>query len=430
MTQPEAGLWSRMTEYLPVEALELIGQAAAVAKAKRKSVYLVGGVVRDLLLGRTRLDIDLVLEGDAVSLARAVATDRDKLTVHPSFGTATIKGEHFNLDFATARRETYLRPGALPTVQPSNINDDLYRRDFTINAMAILLTGRRRGELIDPWGGQSDLEKGLVRVLHDKSFIDDATRILRAIRYEQRLNFHIEPNTEFLLRHDAPMLETISGDRLRHEMDRLFGEEYPERALHRADELGIWASLHPSLRENWWLAGSFHRARATVRPTPASLCFALFLYRSNRDQASEALNRLSAPKSTTKTVLDTIALRDELESLASPDTRPSRLYDALRDYSPQAVMANCIAHEGETVCRNLSLYLNRLRYIRPSLRGDDLIAMGAEPGPGVGEMLSRLHQAKLDGEVTTKADEVRLVRRLLCSQPAIEDHNISRRSNT
>jgi len=93
-------------------------------------------------------------------------------------------------------------------------------------------------------------------------------------------------------------------------------------------------------------------------------------------------------------------------------------------------MANCIAHEGETVCRNLSLYLNRLRYIRPSLRGDDLIAMGAEPGPGVGEMLSRLHQAKLDGEVTTKADEVRLVRRLLCSQPAIEDHNISRRSNT
>src|SRR4030043_511001 len=209
-------LSTQLEKYLPPPILALAKIAGREASELGLGLNLVGGVVRDLFLGRANFDFDLVVEGDAIELARKLAKDSQaKLTVHSRFGTAKITYPGFSLDLATARNETYSQPGALPTVKPGSLKDDLIRRDFSINAMALHLNPQRFGELIDLYKGKDDLEHRLIRILHPNSFIDDATRILRAIRYEQRLGFKLETETEKLLRRDVTMLDTISGDRIR-----------------------------------------------------------------------------------------------------------------------------------------------------------------------------------------------------------------------
>src|SRR4030042_521069 len=181
--------------YLPQRIFNLLRDAGDKANKMGQEMFLVGGGVRDLFLGRPNFDLDLVIEGDAIKLAQELAkSSRVKLIVHRCFGTAKLNFSDFTLDIAAARRETYSRPGALPDVQPGTINDDLFRRDFSVNAMALCLAPERFGELIDLYHGQDDIANRLIRVLHPNSFIDDATRIFRAIRYEQRLGFTLEPN--------------------------------------------------------------------------------------------------------------------------------------------------------------------------------------------------------------------------------------------
>ncbi|MFC2003758.1 polya polymerase, partial [Chloroflexota bacterium] len=178
-------LTNKMTKQLPVELVNFMRVAGEVAASQGQSLYLAGGVARDLLLGRANFDLDLVMAGDAIALARQLTpVEQGSITTHPRFGTAKVQWDEWSIDFATARSETYASPGALPTVKPGSINDDLFRRDFTINAMAVYLTPDLYGELVDLYGGQDDLEHKLIRVMHEKSFIDDATRIWRALRYE------------------------------------------------------------------------------------------------------------------------------------------------------------------------------------------------------------------------------------------------------
>ena len=182
--------------------------------------------------GKPIFDLDLVVEGDAIGLAKEFAEKvGGKLTVHTMFNTAKIALDKWTIDIAMARTETYAKPGALPVVKPGTLKTDLFRRDFTVNAMAICLSPDNYGELIDLYGGLNDLKNKIIRVLHEKSFIDDATRIWRAIRYEQRLGFQIEPETLKLLKRDVPMLKTVGGYRLRHELELVLKEKEPEKAL-------------------------------------------------------------------------------------------------------------------------------------------------------------------------------------------------------
>ena len=231
MKTPEIINLSDKTEkQLPAELVEFMQAAGLVATSQRQSLYLVGGVVRDLLLGRGNFDLDLVVEGDAISLAQRLADiTQGKIRTHPRFNTAKLRWNRWSVDLATARSETYERPGALPRVKPGSLASDLFRRDFTINAMAIELVLGRYGQLIDPYRGRDDLNRGWVRVLHERSFIDDSTRIWRGLRYEQRLDFQLEPDTLKLLKRDIPMLDTISGDRIRHELELILREELPEK---------------------------------------------------------------------------------------------------------------------------------------------------------------------------------------------------------
>ena len=222
-------LASKIEKQLPTELVDFMRRAGEVATSRGQSLYLVGGMVRDLLLERTNLDLDLVVEGDAINLAQQLRElYQGKITTHPRFNTAKLQWDKWSVDLATARSETYAKPGALPTVKPSSLASDLFRRDFTINTMAIELIPNHYGQLIDPHRGRDDLEQGLIRILHERSFIDDSTRIWRGLRYEQRLDFQLEPNTLRLLKRDIPRVDTISGDRIRHELELTLKEEFPE----------------------------------------------------------------------------------------------------------------------------------------------------------------------------------------------------------
>jgi tRNA nucleotidyltransferase (CCA-adding enzyme) len=399
---------------LPAELVAFMQKAGQVAARQGQSLYLVGGVVRDLFLRRTNLDLDLVVDSDAIKLAQRLAgIIPAKITTHSRFNTAKLRWDRWSVDLATVRSETYERPGALPRVKPGILATDLFRRDFTINAMAIELTASRYGQLIDLYGGRDDLEHKLIRILHEKSFTDDATRIWRALRYEQRLDFQLEANTLRWLKRDVPMLDAISGDRIRHELELVLKEELPEKVLRRAEGLGVLARLHPSLRGDAWLVKKFKEARQFSQPDPPplGLYLSLLCYRLTEDGSEKLIAYLRPARSLAQAVRDTIKLKTKLESLTDPRLAPSRVYSLLKDYSPTAITANQLASDSAVVRRCLRLFLDKLRYIKPALTGDDLLRMGIPPGPRIKEILQKLHEARLDGKVTTKQGEVELVRK-------------------
>jgi len=398
---------------LPAELVAFMQKAGEVAAHHGQSLYLVGGVVRDLFLRRNNLDLDLVVDGNAIKLAqRLAAIVPARITTHSRFNTAKLRWDRWSVDLATVRSETYDRPGTLPRVKPGTLATDLFRRDFTINAMAIELTACRYGQLIDLYGGRDDLERRLIRFLHEKSFIDDATRIWRALRYEQRLDFRLEANTRRRLKRDVPILDTISGDRIRHELELVLKEELPEKVLRRAEELGVLARLHPSLKGNGWLARKFGQAQGLYYPEspPVGLYLALLCYRLAEDESEKLMAYLRPAKLLTQTIRDTLDLKAGLDVLANSKLPRSSIYFLLEGYSPAAITANQLASDSPIARRRLKLFLDKLRYIKPALTGDDLLRMGIPPGPRMKEILHRLHTTRLDGKVRTKNGEVEMVR--------------------
>jgi len=415
----KTNLANRIAKGLPTELVNFMQVAGEVAQRQGQSLYLVGGVVRDLLLGRTNFDLDLVVEGNAIELARQLMeTKQGKITIHPRFGTAKLQWDKWNIDLATARSETYAKPGALPRVKPGSLSSDLFRRDFTINTMAIYLDPTRYGELIDPYGGRHDLERKLIRVLHEKSFTDDATRIWRGLRYEQRLGFRLEPATLRWLKRDVSCLDTVSGDRIRRELELVLQEAYPEKVLNRAGELGVLARLHPALKGDRGLAEKFEQARRLRLPglSPVGLYLALLAYPLAGEENERLISHLRLCKSAARTLRETVDLKARFRSLADPGLTPSRVYTLLHGYSPSALGANFLAGDPPIASQYVGLFLKKLRYVKPALGGGDLKRLGVAPGPRVKEMLGRLLEARLDGQATTKQAEKDLVRRWLSGE--------------
>ncbi len=407
-------LSKKIKDQLPSDAVSFIHKAGDTANQCQQRLYLVGGVVRDLLLERINLDIDIVVEGDAIKLARAINSEgHAQLIVHPRFGTAKLKWGNRSVDFATARAETYARPGALPTVKSGTIKDDLARRDFTINAMAVELNPRHFGELIDPFGGQDDLKKQQVRVLHEKSFIDDATRIWRVLRYEQRLDFKIEPATKLLIKRDIVNLKTISGDRLRHELELVLKEELPEKMLRRAFEMDVLSKLHPALKGDDWLAETFEAARQRCLPDlpHAEFYLALLCYRLTATDLEHLIKFLHLTKATAQVLEDTLAVKEKTRELKSSRLAPSEIYELLHGYHLTAYAANAIAADSAVAAEHIELYLNVLRHINPALSGEDLKKLGVNQGPQIKAVLTRLREARLDGKITSKKEEEEWVKK-------------------
>ncbi len=481
-------LIDKLHTQLPAPLRRLLETLLDIAEQRNFPFFLVGGPLRDLLLDRPSVDLDIAVEGDAIALAQRLAEThhprRDapqarlgagggaydmRVTTHPSFLTATISADGFHLDLITARSETYARPGALPTVKPATIREDLLRRDFTINALALRLNGPQRGEILDPAGGLADLDAKLIRALHDRSFQDDATRILRAFRYATRLEFEIEGQTLEWLKRDLRFLDTISGARIHHEFARILAEAEPEEALRALYDHGALAEIHPSLRFQRAHASAFARlrdlhetgARAAYWPVLAwrlddadagSLALRLALTEPQREAlaAMPALedlepalagsaSRRDAPKARLGTATRAAGAVD-LPTL--PTARPEALEEpalgaakgraaATTSELPRSALAELLSRlpfpalwaftaltDNSIVRDRLLDYLTKARHERPHLTGTDLLAMGVAPGPAVGDTLRRLRAAKLDGEVSTRKEELRLVIKQLACEAA------------
>jgi tRNA nucleotidyltransferase (CCA-adding enzyme) len=334
--------------------------------AGEEPVYLVGGAVRDLLLGRGRADIDLVIEGDASALAAKLGAD---LVEHQRFATAKVVLDGHEVDIATARAETYSHPGALPEVRPARLEDDLIRRDFTINAMAIPLKGKP--ELIDPRHGYVDLEAGALRVLHEGSFVDDPTRALRAARYAARFGFVPEPRTEELL-HEVD-LGAVSADRREGELLRIAAEPQAPRAF---ELLAKWGMVEP--REG----GVELAARVTELLAAAPWGEVV-----DRDRAVLAA-ALGPPGG-------------EAELADATPKRPSDAVELARGHDPvELVLARAMGAEW------LDRWLEEWRSIELEIDGEDLIAAGVSPGPALGQGLREALRAKLDGEIAGRKQEL------------------------
>lgn len=432
----------KLHKMLDAYKLGLLQQAADLAQKLGYRLYVVGGFVRDLVLERGNLDIDLVVEGDAIELARKLARQvGGRVRAHTRFGTAKwILNGHESLDFVTARTEFYTHPTALPEVESSSIKQDLYRRDFTINTLAIRLDGEHYGELLDFYGGLTDLKSGVIRVLHSLSFVEDPTRILRAIRLEQRLGFVIEPRTRELITNALALLaQRVSGERVRHELFLLLQEPEPEAGLTRMEELDVLHQIHPQLRSDSWLREKFATLRealpqwyepgwrltslpeeddaldgmAIPRDNLYRLYLALLAYRLSPAELEILCTRLRLPRDDEELLREVAALRDEVAHLQAEHVRPSEVVHLLAPYSGPALLVTWVAVGSPVVCAYLSRYRDEYRHVKPTLTGDDLKAMGFRPGPLFGTVLGALRDARLDGQIVSEAEERDLARAML-----------------
>ena len=402
-------LQAKLNNALSSQWTGLLEEAIKVAHRLGLPLYLVGGAVRDLLMGRLLMDLDLVVEGDASLVATALASAlAGEVTARSQFGTAKLRVLGQRIDVVTARWESYGRLGALPTVHPGAISDDLTRRDFTINAIALRLEPAPL-RLLDPLDGQGDIRRKLVRTLHSASFQDDATRMLRAVRYEQRLGFRLEEETETLLRRDLRMLDTIGGDRLRRELDHMFREEKAGSILLRAAGLGVLSALYPGLPEAPTLERRLSHISLEGGPVQPHQYLALLAYSLGRDQRDDFVRRLNMPATWAKVVRD-VALAQEASASLAAVASPGVVYRQLRGLSPEAVQVAAALVEDEGSRNNLRRYLEEWRHVRPMLNGHDLVRLGVPAGPRTGMMLEALRDARLDGRVSSREDEKALIR--------------------
>jgi len=360
-------------------------------------VSVVGGVVRDALLGRVHLhDVDLVVEGDAIALAQGVAHRVGApIAAHPRFGTAVLELPHGDghVDFISARRERYPSPGALPVVEPGDLRDDLARRDFTVNAMAVRITGTRAGELVDPHGGARDLDAGVIRVLRADAFVEDPSRIVRAARYAGRLGFALEPATRSAAAASASVLAWDSA-RVADELARLLAEQAPGPALAVLFALGA-TGIAPDAPE---MVGGLDAARAELAagdphapmPPAWALRAGVALDRPTRDLVALP----GWARGVAGEVADGPRLGDALERVA----RPSQI-DLLLTQAPLATLVAARALGAPHILE----WWTTWRGVQLAVRGADLVEAGIDPGPAIGRALAALRAAVLDGAVSDVA---------------------------
>ena len=444
--EPEAErLLRQMEQALPASRVRLLRLVAEQVEAQGAALYIVGGFVRDLLLGLEPADFDLVVEGDAIGLARALAARfGGKVSSHARFGTAKWSLEPTDvrlrmavaeadagdldlpagLDLVAARTEFYTHPTALPSVQRGSIKLDLHRRDFTINTLALRLDGAFRGQLLDPWGGGRDLKAGTIRVLHSISLVDDPTRILRAIRLEQRLGFSIESRTMELLLQALPLLGRVSGERLRAELESVFPEAAAPATMARMHELGVLQAIDPALGWDEWLSGRLAVARALSVPDGwrlervpelEALAYGLWLFRQEEGAVSRVIDRLHFPT----WIAEVIRQANRLGRVGIAwrgNERPSQLVEELEVVPTAGLVVAWLAMPETALSSSVERYLGEWRFVRPQTDGGHLRALGLRPGPSYRRILSQLRAVRLDGAAASPEDEERILQRLLAEE--------------
>lgn len=440
----------QLADSLSPELWALILVVGETAAEMQMAIYIVGGLVRDLWLHESPTDLDIVIEGDAIHLVQALCRRfGGEVHSHGRFGTAkwslaagsreairSAAGDVVSavndskprmaapdqIDFVSARKEFYKWPTALPDVEPGSIKLDLHRRDFTINTLAIRLDGDHLGQLLDFYGGQRDLRHRLIRVLHSLSFVDDPTRILRAVRLEQRLGFTIEENTASLIDAALPLLDRVSGERIRNEIELSLNEADPKRVMERLDEIGVLQHLHPDLSWHKETAAIFDLIPAYAEDpiwqeiyhssAPEFFYFAAWLAPLSEPVQRAVAQRLRVRKATLDDLLGLGAVITHLSAL-DDESPPSAIVQALAPFALRTLLTARALDISPRLNYWLDRYVTEWRLVRPMTSGDDLRRAGLLPGPVYTRILNRLLNARLDGEIDDAGSEHALLGTLL-----------------
>ncbi|HEX8960499.1 MAG TPA: A-adding tRNA nucleotidyltransferase [Geobacteraceae bacterium] len=397
------------------------------------SVYAVGGFVRDLLLGIENYDIDVTVEGDGILFAEAFAARFGcRCKSHQKFGTAVIVfPDGFKIDVASTRVEFYESPGALPTVERSSLKADLYRRDFTINTLAICLNTPKFGVMIDYYGAQRDIQDRVLRVLHNLSFVEDPTRVFRAIRFEQRLDFHIAKHTENLIKNAVRMnfLEKLGGKRLLTELVLILREKEPLRAVERMADLGLLRFIHPELRlvarnrrlleETQQVVSWFELLFLDRRCEKWAVFFLALCDPLTDEQFWGTCTRLSVSEHYREKLFDArqrgwqVLERMETHSAGGATMARSDIYFWLRDLPVELLLYLMARTTNEEAKRAISLYFTQLQNVRTLITGEDLKKLGVPAGPAFRKILDTVLRARLNNRVQSREEELRLATTLL-----------------
>ncbi len=414
-----------INERLPTKMIKLLNDFGQIADMLEYNVYLVGGLVRDIFLKRENFDVDIVVEGDGINFAREFAASHDaRVRTHPKFGTAVlIFSDGFKVDVATARMEYYESPGAPPIVETSSLKLDLYRRDFTVNTLAIKLNKRSYGILIDYFGAQEDIRDKVLRVLHNLSFVEDPTRVLRAIRFEQRFGFKIGKLTLALIKNAVKIncFKDLSGHRLFLELKLILKESDPKKAIERMNEFGLLQFISPEIKLTQKLSNLLEEIRKVIvwynllyveeRFEP----WKVYWHGLTSSLDIKALKALTRRMGTFDQENERMIRqrKDEkalLDSLYRFDGDNYHLYTLLLPYDTETLLYLMAKTSNDKIRRLISNYFTRLKGTKIQLRGKDLVNMGFQPGPVFKKIFDSLLEARLNDLIKTKEDEIKLVK--------------------
>jgi len=415
-------------DQLPKEIQDLLHLISKIARELKMPAYLVGGFVRDLFLGVSNFDLDIAIEGEGIVFAENLSKKLGgKLTPHRRFKTATLVVSHkLKIDIATARREIYPQAASLPEVTPGCLKDDLFRRDFTINAMAISISGEDYGRLIDLFGGRNDLRQKKIRILHDLSFIDDPTRILRAIRFQERFAFKMEPQTLKFLKAACrnKMLESVEPQRLRDELVLVLKENDPLRQIARIRGLAGFSFIHPCLfvttkqlrlikeirqQVKWYNQKYYHR-----RQLDSWIVYLTGLIDSLKiAQVKLFCKKFAFHSGVEKRILTSKKINSGIiKKLSNNGIKPSEAFRILEPLSYETLIMLKAKYRDPIVQKNLKDFFNIYNGMCPHIRGDDLRKLGFVPGPHYKKIFTRVLNARLNGKIKTKEEEITFIVKL------------------
>ena len=424
----EKDVTTLMSGRLPDRISSSFKQIGEVADELECPAYVVGGFVRDLLLKKENFDIDIVAEGDGIRLAREFAK-RFHATCksHKRFGTSAVfLQDGFRIDFATARTEYYKSPAALPVVQKSLIKKDLLRRDFTINALAIRIGFNRPNMLVDYFGGEEDIKEKTIRVLHNQSFMDDPTRVFRAIRFEQRLDFRIDKKTEKLIE-DAvskDLFHKLSGKRLFAELILIIKEKHCYKAVRRLNKFGLLRFFHEKLNFTKSQEDLMKRIEERIKWSQSTkieeeyqdwlVYLAALVIKLDENDLKQFCDRLAVPLKFRHVLHD---LRERYQHILhnfknKRSLKPSEIVGILQNLSIEGLLFLSAFTRENKVRIYISSYLTKLMKIRREIGGEDLKRLGLKPGPEFSRILSEIQRARLDGIVNSRQEEIEMAKRM------------------